>query len=449
MSFYFADRIYRGNLTRRDFVRLVLTSTAGAAVSSCAVNPVSGERQLMLLSAQQELEIDKAQAPHQFSSDYGAVQDAGLNAYISSVGNKLAAKSHRPQMPYSFRAVNATYINAYAFPGGSIASTRGILLELDNEAELAGLLGHELGHVNARHSAQRVTKGMLSGALLSGGSALLGSALGGAYADIVQALGAVASGALLAKYSRDNEREADSLGMVYMTRVGQNPFGMVGLMEVLLELSNHKPAALEQMFASHPLSSERYASAKQAIKQHYLSSENLPLNRERYLDNLAGLRQIKPAIVAMQQGEALMNKEKYSAAESAFSQALQLVPDDYAALVMMAKCQSALNKSQAAQRYIDRAKSINPQEAQAQHVSGLLLLAQNKPDAAYNAFKGYEALLPGNPNSIYLQAVSLEAMQRKDAAALQYGRYLRSVKRGAQASHALQRLQSWGYLQRR
>ena len=91
-----------------------------------------------------------------------------MNDYIAQVGQDLAAKSHRPDMPYSFQPVNATYVNAYAFPGGSVAATRGILLELDNEAELAGLLGHEIGHVNARHTAERMTKGLLANLVVAG-----------------------------------------------------------------------------------------------------------------------------------------------------------------------------------------------------------------------------------------------------------------------------------------
>jgi predicted Zn-dependent protease len=449
MNQHFADRIYQGKMTRRDFIQLMMISTAGVAVGGCAVNPVSGDRQLMLLSEQQEIDIDKEQSPHQFSSDYGVMQDSAVNRYISEVSQQMAARSHRPNMPYNFNAVNATYINAYAFPGGTVAATRGILVELDNEAELAGLMGHELGHINARHSAQRATQGILSDVLLSAGTAIVGTNYGNVYADVVQTLGSVASGALLARYSRDNEREADSLGMTYMTRAEQNPEGMVGLMEVLVNQSKTKPNALEQMFASHPLSSERYNTAKQNIASNYQSQTKLPLNRERYMDSIASLRQIKPAIIAMQQGEQQMGKEAYQVAESNFNTALQHAPEDYAGLVMMAKCQLALKQNDKAQRYVDKAKQINPNEAQAQHISGLTMLAQNQPDAANDAFRKYERLLPGNPNTIFLQAVSLESMQKKSAAAQQYGRYLREVKqntKGMQAQHAAQRLQSWGYV---
>jgi len=148
-------------ISRRKFLWLTTMSIAGVMVG-CAVNPVTGERQLMLVSEGQEVQIDRQHSPHQFSSDYGPLQDKAINNYINGIGQCIAANTQRPNMPYSFRGVNATYVNAYAFPGGSIAVTRGILLELDNEAELAALLGHEVGHVNARHTSEQMSKGMLA-----------------------------------------------------------------------------------------------------------------------------------------------------------------------------------------------------------------------------------------------------------------------------------------------
>jgi len=160
-------------ISRRDF--LYKGSMAAALLFlGCATNPVTGESQLMLMSEGEEISIDKQNSPHQFSTDYGAVQNPTLQDYVSGVGKDLGSHTHRQQMPYSFRAVNATYINAYAFPGGSIAATRGILLELDDEAQLAALMGHELGHVNARHTASLMSKRMVAMALAAGVGAYVG-----------------------------------------------------------------------------------------------------------------------------------------------------------------------------------------------------------------------------------------------------------------------------------
>ncbi|HFQ90092.1 MAG TPA: peptidase M48 Ste24p, partial [Desulfobulbus sp.] len=247
----------RHPLTRREFLSLLGMGATGLLVqpllSGCAVDPVTGRREFVIMSRAEEIALDRQQSPYQFSADYGPVQDRRLNDYINRVGLEVAAHSHRPDMPFSFRAVNAAYINAYAFPGGSIAATRGILVELDNEAELAALLGHEIGHVCARHTAEQSTKGLLAN-LLVAGAAIATSAAG--YSDaagLVQDLGGLGAGALLARYSRDNEREADALGMEYMVRTGYTPMGMVELMEVLLRNGRRRASAIELMFATHPM----------------------------------------------------------------------------------------------------------------------------------------------------------------------------------------------------
>ena len=147
-------------VTRREFLAMTAMAAAGVAVG-CATNPVTGRSQLMLMDEQEEIAIDRQNSPHQLSADYGVTQDRALGSYIQETGKRLAANSHRGQMPYQFHCVNANYVNAYAFPGGTIACTRGILLDLDNEAALAALLGHELGHVNARHTAAIMSRARL------------------------------------------------------------------------------------------------------------------------------------------------------------------------------------------------------------------------------------------------------------------------------------------------
>lgn len=439
MSIWLEERVWERRLNRRDFLWL-----SSAALVGCAVNPVTGSRQLMLMSETQEIQIDKEQSPHQFSADYGAVQDDQLNAYLNDFGKNLAEKSHRQNVPYSFRAVNAAYVNAYAFPGGSIAATRGILVELTDESQLAGLMGHELGHVNARHAASKASWDMVSTVALAGTTALLAVTKYKEYASWAQVLGGVGAGALLASYSRDNEREADALGMEYMTKAGFNPSGMPNLMQVLVNQSKSKPSAFDRLFATHPMSDERLKTAQNQLDTKYADSKNLPVNKERYMDHTAKLRQIKPALEAMQRGEKYMTQEDFNNASTEFNKTLQLAPNDYAGLLMMAKCQMSLNKPTDAQRFTQQAQSIYPTEAQANHLNGVALMAQNKFDAAYSAFDQYEKKLPGNPNTVFLKGLTLESMQRKSAAAQEYNRYLQLSNQGDQAKYAAQRLQNWG-----
>lgn len=430
-------------MNRRTFVSLALGASAGA-LTGCAMNPVTGESQFMLMSREQEIQIDRERSPHQFSADYGVVQDQGLNAYLSQTGKRITDLTHRPDMPYSFQGVNAAYVNAYAFPGGSIAVTRGILVEMEDEAELAALLGHELGHVNARHTAQQMTKGIFVSAVLAGaGIALSGNE---EYAPLVSGLGGLGAGLLLAKYSRDHERQADELGLKYMVQAGYSPQGMINLQEMLVSLSSRQPSALETMFSTHPMSRDRLATAKQTANTQYAYALRNPEYKERYMDRTAGLRKIKPAIKAMQEADKYMAKQDYRSAETSLDRALDTAPQDYAALVMMSKCLLAQDRLQEAQKYSRKAQEVYPQEAQARYVKGVADMGQEDYQGALQAFSAYERILPGNPTTTFLQGLSLEGMGRKESAASRYMQFLRQVNQGRQAKYAYARLEKWGYI---
>lgn len=402
----------------------------------------------MLVSEDYEIAIDKKHSPHQFSADYGPVQDKALNTYLNQTGKRLASSTHRPHMPYSFRAVNATYINAYTFPGGSVAVTRGILLNLSDEAELAGLLGHELGHVNARHTAEQMSKNMLTTALVGGLAAYAGTK-SAIYGEVASKLGMLGVGALLASYSRDNEREADALGMEYSVRGKYSPTGLVDLMDMLRSMARQKPSAIELMFATHPMSEERYRTAVQSSTSRYQSAQSLPVHRERYMDHTAGLRALKAPIEEMHNGEMDMGKGKYKDAEAHFKKALQGAPGDYAGLLLMAKCQLVQKNHAEAVRYAEAAQTTYPGEAQAYHVIGVARIGTKDYDAAYDAFSTYERILPGNPNTIFFQGLSLEGMKQMKKAAAHYHQYLQVVQQGDQAEYAYKRLVEWGYIKQR
>ena len=433
-------------LSRRHFLWLTSLSAAGW-VAGCATSPVTGKPQLMLVSEEEEIQVDKQYSPLQFSSDYGTVRDKALREYVSDVGKNISSRTHRPKMPYSFQVVNATYVNAYAFPGGSIACTRGILLDLDNEAQLAALLGHELGHVNARHTAQQMSKGSITQVFVGGLSVLAGVA-GGGLGQVAAQLGTIGAGALLASYSRDNEREADALGMEYMVKAGYDPKGMVGLMDMLRSLNKNKPSAIELMFSTHPMSDERYATAVKRVKEDYPKAASLPVYRERYMDNTERLRAQKDAIEEMQKGEQLMANKKFTEAERHFKKALNEAPEDYAGLVMMATCQLVQKDYREGLRYAEEAQSVYPREAQAHHLSGFAKIQTKDYEGAYEEFSTCEKLLPANPNSIFFKGYALEGMRKREEAAKEYTRYLKIVQEGQYAQHAYKRLVEWGYVKK-
>lgn len=431
-------------VSRREFLWMTSLFAAGA-MAGCTANPVTGRSQLMLVSEDSEIQIDRKNSPHQFSADYGAIQDQWVNAYIERVGRQMAARTHRPHMPYSFRGVNAAYINAYAFPAGSIAVTRGMLLKLENEAELAGLLGHELGHVNARHTAEQMSKGMLTQAMV-GGVSMVAGAKSAALGQLASGLGMVGVGALLARYSRDNEREADALGMAYMVKSGYGSDGFVGLMDILNNMSHRSLGAAEMLFATHPMSEERYRRAVESARQEYAFAEKFSVYRERYMDHTRGLRKIERTVTEIQKGETEMARQKYAAAAGHFKMALKSNPGDYAGLLVMAKCQLVQKNTAEALRFAKQARLAYPREAQACHVLGIASIRDRRFDAALEEFTEYERLLPGNPNTLFYQGLALEGMQKRETAADRYYRYLKIVNQGDQARHAYQRLVEWGYI---
>ena len=432
-----------GGLTRRQFIYLSSLATAGF-LAGCAVHPVTGRRELMLMSESQEIEVDRRNSPHQISADYGGVQDKALGDYVSHVGGSIAGQTHRPHMPYSFHVLNAPYVNAYAFPGGTIGITRGILLDLENEAELAALIGHEAGHVSARHTSQRMTRGLLAAVVLSGVSVAAGPDMG----DLVAGLGGIGAGALLAGYSRNQEREADSLGLEYMVQSGYNPEGFVGLMSMLNEMSGKEESSMAVLFSTHPMSSERYRTALNEVASRYEARKRTsPVFRERYMDNTAQLRRIAPAVKAMQDGDGEMMKRNPQKAGEHYRNSLNAAPEDYAANLKMAKCLLALRNDREALRYSEKARSIYPAEPQAMHIKGMAHLRLRNFDQALSQFDSYEQALSGNPNTTFFQGFSLEGMGRKEQAARKYYDYLQLVNQGEYARHAYTRLQEWGYLQ--
>jgi predicted Zn-dependent protease len=442
-----SERLRRNRLTRRDTLRLFAMSSAAvstaAMLQGCATSPVSGQRIVVGMSESMERAVDREQAPHQFSADLGALQDGAVNAYVSEVGTKVRATVQRRDMPYSVRVVNANYVNAYTFPGGAMGITRGIMVALRDESELAALLGHEYGHVNARHAAQR------QGQALIAQVALVGLAVATEKSDWAPLIGLgaqIGASALLASYSRANEREADALGQRYLVEAGYPAQGMVRLHELLIDGQQRQPNALETMFSSHPMSTERRDTARRDADTLYAASARAPSARERFMDRTAPLRAIQPVIEACQRGETAMARKAAAQAEGHFAQALQLAPRDYPALLRMAQCQHALGRSQAARRFVLQAREAYPQEAQAMKLAATLKLGLRDPTGALAELEAFDRALPGDPGIVFLKGVAFEGMGRRQAAGQQFTAFLRSSPKGDSARYATQRLMAWGML---
>lgn len=192
---------------------LAIGFAASLAVSGCVTNPATGKKEFSLLSIAQEIELGK-EGDAQIVAQFGVYNDAALSAYVTNLGNRIAAKAENPGYPFVFRVLDSPVINAFALPGGYVYVTRGLLAHLDNEAQLAVVLGHEIGHITARHSARAYTNAQLANIGLGLGSVL--------FEEIRPFLGAAQTGLslLFLKFSRDNETESDDLGVKYATRAG-------------------------------------------------------------------------------------------------------------------------------------------------------------------------------------------------------------------------------------
>ncbi|NOZ60974.1 MAG: M48 family metalloprotease [Calditrichaeota bacterium] len=252
---------------------------------SCAVNPVTGKKEFMLLTQNDEIALGK-QSDRDVVATYGVYQDQNLQNYINSIGKKIAKLSHRPNLDWQFRLLDSPVINAFAVPGGFVYITRGILAYLNNEAELAGVVGHEIGHVAARHSAKSYSKAMV---------AQLGFGIGGMLSETFRKYSGLAqfgTQMLFLKFSRDHERQADALGVEYSTKAGYDSRNMANFFVTLQRLNPQSAqGGLPGWFSTHPNPAERVQSIKKDAQkwEANVPQKQLAVNRNGYLQKINGL----------------------------------------------------------------------------------------------------------------------------------------------------------------
>jgi predicted Zn-dependent protease len=253
--------------------------------SSCARNPVTGKQQLVLISEDQEIAMG-VDADPQIVAQYGLYEDSTLQGFINQKGKEMAAISHRPELNYTFRIVDSDILNAFAVPGGYVYFTRGIMAHFNNEAEFAGVLGHEIGHITARHSVSQQSKAIL------GQIGLIGAMV--VNPELAQ-FGEAASqglGLLFLKFGRDAERQSDDLGVEYSTKIGYDAREMAGFFNTLQRKSEESGAQeLPTFLSTHPNPGDRnVAVRKKAIEwQKNSGRTNLQVNRNEYLRRIDGL----------------------------------------------------------------------------------------------------------------------------------------------------------------
>lgn len=387
-------------------------------VSGCAMNPVTGQSQLALIPESQEIAIGEQQyEPSQQAQGGLYTVDPAVSKYVSEVGQRVAKYSDR-KLPYQFVVLNNSVPNAWSLPGGKIAVNTGLLFALDNEAELAAVLGHEITHAAAKHGVNAMQRDMLLSSLVQV-SAI--AAQGSRYAGWTNAIvGSAQLGAQLVsqKFSRDDEYQADHCGTIYMSRAGYDPQAAVTLQEKFVKLAqgNHQ-SWLDGLFASHPPSEARVtaneAMARQLPKggiigrdRYHKAMAYLDSKKAAYVDfdhanALAGQNQYRAALADVDKaiaiepkephfyglkGHILLAEKHYASATGQFDRALALDPNYYQYYLGRGLARAKLGEPLKAQADLTRSNSLLP-TAVASQTLGELKLAAGDTDTAKQYFQ--------------------------------------------------------------
>ena len=253
--------------------------------TACSRNPVSGKKQIVLMSEAQEIEMGKAADP-QIVAQFGVYADTALQNFITRKGNEMVLKSHRPNLAYEFKVVNSEVLNAFAVPGGYVYFTRGIMANFNNEAEFAGVLGHEIGHITARHSVIQQRNAMLGQLGIIAGI-VIAPDLAQFAESAMQGLGL-----LFLKFGRDAERQSDELGVEYSSKIGYDAQQMANFFNTLeRERAKAGGEELPDFLSTHPNPGDRNATVSKLAREwkQKLSLANAAVNRNSYLKKIDGL----------------------------------------------------------------------------------------------------------------------------------------------------------------
>jgi predicted Zn-dependent protease len=415
------------------------------AAGGCATNPVTGKSELSMVSEQQEIAIGQENYPLMTQQSEGETGHAEIQRLVSEVGRKMAATSERPQLPWEFNVVDDNTPNAYALPGGKISITRGLITLFETEDQLAGVIGHEIGHATARHYNAQASRGQIAQILV--GAATIGAGAMDVDPNLVAAGAGVGAQLVLTKYSRDQERQSDELGMKYMTAAGYNPKGFAESMEILKTTHDREPDALSQLFASHPVTGERITTARERLSQQYAQYTSRPEKTSEFQRAIAPLRKEAPAFKIADEGKALLAQKKVREADAKFSQAAQMAPDAAILHVYHAQTRWNLQDAAGAERAAARAVQANPNLFYGRLYRGVALLKLKRPQEALPELDAADKLVPQQLVVAFLRGRAYEDMGRREEAARLYNAVAQATQgQGQYGQYAVQRLREWGYI---
>lgn len=392
------------NLTVALFTAVILLS------ASCGTNPVTKKREFQVVSEAQEISIgNQNYAPARQSQGGDYVIDPALTSYVQQVGNRLVAASDR-KLPYEFIIINESVPNAWAMPGGKIALNRGLLYALNNEAELAAVLGHEMVHAAARHGAKSMERGILmQGAMLAVGLATQDNR----YANLI--VGGAQVGAQLAnsKYGRDAESEADLYGMRYMKKAGYDPASAVSLQETFVRLSaSNDSNFIQGLFASHPPSAARVAANKITLSELSTGGEQ---RKDVFMQKVAKLKSTQAAYKNYDEGvKALAEKNSVKALQLA-KKAIAGEPREARFQELLGDIALVEKKPVEALAFYDKAIQMQPDYFKPYVQGGIALFNMGRHAEAENYLAKSNGLLPTAPSHYLLGKIAQERGDRANA----------------------------------
>lgn len=380
-------------------------------LSACATNPVTGERELRLVSERQEIGMgEQTYAPLRQMQGGDYQVDPRVNEYVNRVGQRVARESDRPDLPYEFTVLNSSVPNAWALPGGKIAVNRGLLTEFESEAELAAVLGHELAHAAARHGAQRMERQLL---LQTGLMAVAVASSDSRYAGAIVGSAALGAGLIGQQYSQAAELEADKHGTRYMHAAGYHPEGSVHLMERFVELSeNRRESWLGGLFASHPPSQRRLEANRAMARRLGREGE---WGRERFESAIARLRQDSDAYEYADQARKALSEDKLDQAMALARRARDAAPHEPRFDALIGDIHRERGQTDQALAQYREAAREEPGYFQHHLMVGLVEESRERDSAAREALQRSNELLPTAAAHLALGHVERRAGNRKTA----------------------------------
>jgi beta-barrel assembly-enhancing protease len=382
------------------FIALFISVT----ITACGTNPVTKKKEFQFVSEASEINIGKENySPARQSQGGDYVIDPELTAYVQGIGKRLAAVSDRPELPYEFVVLNDSVPNAWAMPGGKIAFNRGLLYELNSEAELAAVMGHEIVHAAARHGAKSMERGIfMQGAMIAVGIGTQNTD----YANL--AVGASQLGAQLigSKYGRDAESESDYYGMKYMKKAGYDPSAAVTLQETFVRLSAGKESNfITGLFASHPPSPERVAANKVTLAKLGAGGE---MGKEIYAQKVGKVKATQAAYKAYDDAIAALKKNDAATATTLAQKAIAGEPKEARFQELLGDIALSQKKNTEALAYYDKAIKMQPDYFKPHVQSGIALFNMGKKKEAEPYLIRANELLPTAPGHALLGDIAEE-----------------------------------------